>query len=87
MTTEREKIQNALIEKAKGELSEHFDSVIIIATYQDGETSCMVNARAGNLYAQIQSCRQFIERQQARTRYSELPDPADGGEENWKPSE
>lgn len=54
------------LERHVAQLGEHFQSVRIIATnHQDGITFTITSG-AGNFYAQIASCREWLARQDER---------------------
>lgn len=68
-------------------LSEHFDSVRIIATvHEDGQTAYHTYG-AGNWYAQKASCEEFIQRTIQRDQASFIAEeitPPDDESESWK---
>jgi hypothetical protein len=84
MSTEKEKY--ALLETARSLLREHFDSVIIIVTYQDGHNTELCQVSSGNHFANIQAARQFIDRESAITHHNQRPEPPPDEADNWKES-
>lgn len=84
MNSAEKKDLTDLMKKQVGNLIEHVDSVQIIITKQDcGKTTC-ISEGAGNWYARVQSCREFVEADQAQTHFNEAPKPPPDDGEDWK---
>jgi hypothetical protein len=71
----------AHLHKVAKSLHEHVDSVRIICTIScpDG-TSQMIARGAGNWYAQFGSCKEWIAREEEKTRVDERKEAEDGSE-------
>jgi hypothetical protein len=82
MTDEQQR--NDLVRKTCDSLAEHFDSVVIIATFRGHGTTSLIKEGAGNLYAQIQSAREFVEAMQAQTHFEQAPIPPPDASEDWR---
>lgn len=73
-----------ILETAVARISEHFDAVQIVATWQrDGGTSC-IKRGAGNYYARKAMCEEFAKEDDARTLAREMPAPPPDDTEGWK---
>ena len=56
-----------ILERHAAQLSEHFESVRIIATTQRDGTTSLFSSGAGNFYAQTGSVREWLARQDEHT--------------------
>lgn len=75
------------ISDAVDALSEHFDSVRIMATLHENGTTSAHSVGAGNWYAQKASCEEFLQRSKQQDQagfIAEAMAPPEEGEE-WKP--
>lgn len=76
-----------LIQETVARISEHFDAVEIMATWQEQGLSHCYKSGAGNWYARVGMAREFLMCDQAHTAAHELkqvlPDPPDDGE-GWR---
>ena len=73
-----------MLEELSAKLSEHFDAVQIMATWnEDGLTKC-VNRGNGNWYARQGMAHEFIEQDSAQTQAREIAEQLDPPDDDWK---
>ena len=78
------KRHDELIQRAMDLLGDHFCSVQILCTKQQEGITTGFCKGSGNWYARVQSAREFIEADQARTHFAEMPEPPPDETDNWK---
>lgn len=75
----------ALVNRYAAALGEHFDSVLILTTRTESGMTQMGNVGRGNWYGQYGSAREWIVKQEARTRHRAVQ-PADDDDGDDCPS-
>lgn len=70
---EKEELRS-MLNKALNQLGEHFDSVRIFATKQDGENTLALNPGCGNHYASLGHVSEWLSADKARVEWSEKPE-------------
>ena len=78
-----DKQRHALLIKHASAIVEHFDSVQILATREDGGSTRSYAAGRGNYYARRGSVEEWLTREQEETRVDVWPEDFDSGED-WK---
>lgn len=74
MTDDEKQELRAIAVRAVDQLGEHFDSVRVFVTKQDGEATLAFNPGCGNHYASLGHVSEWVQADKARTVWSEKPE-------------
>jgi hypothetical protein len=73
MTDDEKQALRNIAQRAADQLGEHFDSVRVFVTKQDGENTIAFNPGCGNHYASLGHVSEWLEADKARIQHSEKP--------------
>jgi hypothetical protein len=84
MTAADKEAVMALVKQCADKLGEHCDSLIIMVTCPDGDTTWSYKKGGGNAYARLYLAHEYLMEDRANTHHNMKPNPPEDSEDSWK---